>query len=128
MRIVVLKDREFLEDLKDGELKEIATTDKEINIYDELVIGGKHYIPSQISHSKEMIGVREFDPSNESERFYESDLTCPYCGYEDIDAFELSEDSGEDVCGRCGAELEYERHIEVTYTTKLLKKPKRVKI
>jgi len=48
---------------------------------------------------------------------YTDDITCPNCGYENGDSWEVSEDSGEDTCGNCGCEFEFERHIEVTYST-----------
>ena len=128
MKIVVLKDREFLDNLKDEKLKEIAVTDKEVDIYDELVIDGKHYIPVQVLHSNEIMGVREFVPLSGCEKKYEMYLTCPYCGYKDVDAFELLDDNGLEECARCGAEFEYEREIEITYSTKLIKNPKRVEI
>lgn len=53
----------------------------------------------------------------ESATSYESDLICPYCGYKEIDSWEVSGDDGENTCGRCDSEYSYTRDVEVTYTT-----------
>ena len=48
---------------------------------------------------------------------YTSQMVCPHCGYEDYDSWELSNDSGGTDCASCGKQFNYERQIEVTYTT-----------
>lgn len=45
-----------------------------------------------------------------------ANITCPHCGYVDIDSWEQP-DSGEDVCGACGEEFHFERDVCVSYTT-----------
>lgn len=57
---------------------------------------------------------KEFDTD------FTDELTCPHCGYEDSDCWELSENDGEICCDSCGEEFYYNRHIEVTYTTRKL--------
>lgn len=42
---------------------------------------------------------------------------CPYCGYEQCDAWEIPDASGEEECQRCGRRFRYERHEHVTWTT-----------
>lgn len=54
--------------------------------------------------------MSEIDHTNTSE------VICPYCGDEFEDAWEWSSNSGEHECD-CGNTFEYEREVEVTYST-----------
>lgn len=47
------------------------------------------------------------------------ETVCPYCGYVNRDSWEL-DDNGEQWCGGCEREFRYERHVDVTYSTKRL--------
>jgi len=47
---------------------------------------------------------------------YKNNITCPLCGYEDKDSWELSKNDSEVECGNCGAILGYSRYVEVTYS------------
>ena len=42
-------------------------------------------------------------------------LRCPYCGYENQDSFELSDEDDEYVCPQCGSTLKYHREIKISY-------------
>lgn len=55
--------------------------------------------------------ISEFD--GDTDCTYE--VTCPYCGYEFSDSWEMSE--GERECPDCENTFEIERHVEVTYAT-----------
>ena len=44
-----------------------------------------------------------------------NEVTCPHCGYEFSDSWEMSE--GEHECPDCDNTFEIERHVEVTYAT-----------
>jgi len=48
---------------------------------------------------------------------YEKQIKCPYCGWEDRDSWEFTEDSGTHSCENCEREFNVERDIEVTYST-----------
>lgn len=48
---------------------------------------------------------------------YNEYTKCPYCNYEDVDCFELSDNEGITECPNCGREYEYVRNIEVNYST-----------
>jgi hypothetical protein len=48
---------------------------------------------------------------------YTDEIVCPYCGSEQGDSWELSDDSGDLECGNCDKEFTYERDITVNYTT-----------
>jgi ribosomal protein S27AE len=69
-------------------------------------------------------GVRKieinFDPEDES---YTNNLTCPYCGFEDADSWELSDGEDEHECGRCGATMSFERIVSVEYSSSAVRPP-----
>lgn len=49
------------------------------------------------------------DPPNKGDVEYENHLTCPYCG-------------------KCGSEIEYSREVEVTYSTRPVKRNNPIKL
>lgn len=44
-------------------------------------------------------------------------VTCPYCGYEDNDSWEIHHNEGDLDCGMCGEKFHFEREVTVTYST-----------
>jgi DNA-directed RNA polymerase subunit RPC12/RpoP len=48
---------------------------------------------------------------------YTDKITCPYCGYEDIDSWEFAENNGNYTCSDCGKDFFVERDVEVTYSS-----------
>lgn len=54
--------------------------------------------------------------SKEIDHEFTDEIVCPYCGYEDVDSWEYSDD-GVAECPDCDREFEYLRNIRVTYTT-----------
>ena len=48
---------------------------------------------------------------------FTKEITCPYCGYEHGDSYEISDDIGDKQCLNCDKTFSYERHVEVTYST-----------
>jgi DNA-directed RNA polymerase subunit RPC12/RpoP len=48
-------------------------------------------------------------------------IACPYCGYEDRDSWEFSDEDGEWDCRSCGATMLVSRHVSVSYSTQKLK-------
>lgn len=51
------------------------------------------------------------------------EITCPVCGAEESDSWEASEYDDNRECESCGAIFAYERHIEVSYQSKLVEYP-----
>lgn len=68
--------------------------------------------------------VEEFKMSDDfdDECFREDYIKCPVCGWENLDSFECADYDENYICGKCGSVLSYGREVEVTYTTKLVKK------
>ena len=99
-----------------------------IDIGEVIKIGVNYYTVGILDSKNGYAGVHkvQYSPNPEG-RMFEDSLVCPYCGYEDSDAFELSDDDGTVECGRCGAEIHYTRNIEVTYSTDPVKPPKVLK-
>lgn len=54
---------------------------------------------------------------------YEDAWTCPLCGYEDYESYELADSSDDYKCPVCRATTEYEVEHIAKYTVKLIKAP-----
>ena len=52
----------------------------------------------------------------EADAQYTREITCPWCGHEDSDSWEASDD-GEQDCGMCHKPFTYERDVDVTYVS-----------
>lgn len=125
-KICLLKSGEFLQ--SEGERNVIKEINYVPDVSSNLEINGETYHVVSTYGSAGMIGVRPFKYNEEIEDdLDEDDLTCPYCGYQDFDAFELP-DEGETSCGRCGSEMEYERVVEIRYTSTPKKKKEAIKV
>lgn len=59
--------------------------------------------------------VLEFDHNMTAE------IICPHCGYEHGDSWELHGEDGVQECVSCKKEFEWERFVEVTYSTEKTK-------
>ena len=94
------------------------------DLYEVFSFNGKWYVLGIVAASKEYAGVhqlKKFD-INATESLYESEVTCPICGYVDKNSWEA--DDGDDYqCGQCGAILEVEKIVEVTYSATVSKLP-----
>ena len=93
-----------------------------------MLIDGKTYRWCALSTKNKIVGVEEITLDLEPEDEEYGDFKCPYCGEIDDDAWERSDDSGTVECDTCGSEIEYERHVEVTYTVMPVKVAKIIKI
>ena len=101
----------------------LGEIDASPDLYEVFSFNGKWYVPGIVAASKEYAGVhqlKKFD-INETESLYESEVTCPICGYVDRNSWEI--DDGDYQCGQCGAILEVERNVEVTYSATVSKLP-----
>lgn len=59
---------------------------------------------------------------------YEDNITCPFCGYVDRDSWEVDfggmEGEEKLECGECQKEFVVTKHIEVTYSSQIIKEGK----
>ena len=63
------------------------------------------------------IDMDDIKKPEEIDNEYTDEIVCPYCGREESDSWEYSDDDGQAACGYCGAEFLYERHTSVHYST-----------
>lgn len=114
---------------KNKEAKVIKVVDCDLAISTNIMLDGKVYHVCAKYPQNNLIGVREIQLESTPEDVeYESHLTCPYCGGKNYDAFELSEDNDTINCGKCGSEIEYSREVEVTYSTRPVKRNNPIKL
>lgn len=105
------------------EVYKTLSVDDDIDLWDRAInLEGKFYSICRSQGNKYQI--RELKQFNleENENWNKSEITCPICGYEFSDSWEYGSDCGEDECGGCGATLEWNREVEVSYATEV-KKP-----
>jgi len=102
----------------------IFETKEDIDIGSAIKINGKTYSICSVRCDGSYAIVKEFEFTNsENDECFEEDyIKCPVCGYEDIDSFECCDSDDNYECSVCGSILSYERVIDVTYTTKVVKK------
>ncbi|MGL4982144.1 MAG: hypothetical protein ACRC4W_04740 [Treponemataceae bacterium] len=54
---------------------------------------------------------------NKKNERYESDLTCPFCGFVEEDSWECNDSYDTYDCPRCGEEFYWERIVIVYYSS-----------
>lgn len=52
---------------------------------------------------------------------YTKEITCPNCGYEYGDSWEMPDFSDDETCPECECNFTFEREVEVTYSTTINK-------
>ena len=73
--------------------------------------------------SKGLVCIKYMDViPEESEVFCANHITCPHCGSENADSWEASDSEDEHECGTCGSVFSYVRHVEVTYSSKIVER------
>lgn len=106
----------------------IGEIDVKLNISEIVQIGNDYFAPGVLRYDNNTAGVRKIEIDFEPEdKNYESNLKCPYCGYEDNDSCELSDDDEEHECSSCGATMSFERVVTVDYSSSPVKPPTVVK-
>lgn len=80
------------------------------------------------SHEKICPDCHEIEKRVEKERERQSyidgeepwgtdEIVCPWCGYEQLDSWEMPDSDDECECNECGKLFAYERDIQVTYSS-----------
>ena len=96
----------------------IGEVDINVSINEVIKIDENYYAPGVVNPSKNSAGVTKIELDlNPDSKDYTNNLTCPYCGNEDIDSWELSDNEDEHKCGRCRAIISYQRVVTVVYNS-----------
>jgi|GEM_PF-4571087 len=100
--------------------KEIDT-ESDIVAGEILKIGERFYVVSATKITDELFLRKEGHFNlNKLSTDDERNITCPICGFVDVDSWEFEEDS-EYVCPHCGAKLSVERNY--SYDTTVVQRP-----
>lgn len=127
---------------EDDGIKPLIETDKGIDISEPIIINNIAYSLGSIrfeSMSKgglpiwgiaDKLDIQDVFVKNEEpeEQQFTSNIVCPYCGYENQDSWECSDDEDEEICGNCGSTFSYERIVTVEYTSYPVKKAECVRL
>ena len=83
---------------------------------------GRYYTIRCWNIKEQYMVVRAIDVDETAEEkvteYDEETVRCPVCGFEVMDAWEL-DDYGEYECPDCGATIEFERNVTITYSNTL---------
>ncbi|MGG1673301.1 hypothetical protein ACIFOE_22220 [Paenibacillus sp. NRS-1783] len=93
-----------------------------------LQIDEKTYRWCAISPANKVLSVKQIAINHDPEEEEFGEFKCPYCGSVDEGACERRDDEGTVQCETCGSEIEYERHVEISYTVYPVKMASIVKI
>ena len=107
----------------DKQASYIGETDQKIDIGELVKFNNKYYNCCMRDLKENSLYVRFLDyylPRNEDD-YCEDNLRCPFCGHEEIDSFELSDEDDEYICPQCGSTLKYHREIRVSYDVEVVK-------
>lgn len=105
---------------EDVELFEVDKSD----IFDVYKFRGEYYSVCMVDFAMNLAVARKVNMSEKGvSREYTSNLTCPYCGYENLDSWEMADSDTESQCGVCGSVFSYDREIEVTYSSHPVEPP-----
>ncbi len=96
------------------------------NASDDLKFGdpfsykGKYYHHCCHRIKEKLFIVREFKINmnqEPKEKRFKGNITCPYCKHEINDSWEMPDTGEKEECGNCGSKFDYEREVEVTYSS-----------
>ena len=122
-----MKDFNFSEDCL---LFEDKIDKNDIDLYTIVKRNDETFAIGSISILENRCGVHkiDFNIDNEEETL-ENNIKCPVCGYEDLDSWEMSDEFDNSYrCGRCGAILQVQKNISVTYDSYVKQLPKVIEL
>lgn len=108
----------------------IGETDQQLDFESMLKFDNKYYRCSMQDLKEDSLYVRFVDyylPRNDDD-FCDDNLRCPFCGYEELDSFELSDEDDEYICPQCGSKLKYRREIKVSYDVEVIEEKEPVEV
>ena len=94
-------------------------TEKDLDIGMPFKFEGVCYSGACKMPKDKIIIVHEFSPAEDKveEAYGERNITCPYCGDENVDSWEMGSDDGEEECQTCGSTFSWQREVSVTYNS-----------
>lgn len=109
-------------ELKHNEKTYLGETDQEIEFGTLLKIDNKYYRCCMQDLKRSSLFVEFVDHwiPRDDEDYSDDYLRCPFCGYENQDSFELSDEDDEYECPQCGSKLKYHREIKVSYDVEVV--------
>lgn len=109
----------------------IGETDQKIDVGGLVKFNNKYYNCCRANLKENSLYVRFLDSylPRMDDDYCDDNLRCPFCGYEERDSFELSDEDDEYICPQCGSTLKYHREIRVSYDVEVVeeKEPLEVK-
>ena len=108
----------------------IGETDQQLDFESMLKFDNEYYRCSMQDLKEDSLYVRFVDyylPRNDDD-FCDDNLRCPFCGYEELDSFELSDEDDEYICPQCGSKLKYRREIKVSYDVEVIEEKEPVEV
>ena len=108
----------------------IGETDQKIDVGGLVKFNGRYYNCCSVNLKENSLYVRFLDyclPRSD-EDFSDDYLRCPFCGYENKDSFELSDEDDEYICPQCGSTLKYHREIRVSYDVEVVEEKEPLEI
>jgi hypothetical protein len=97
-----------------------------------MFINGKFYsVSCRAEDNCEIVELDyfKFDADEEDlDNFGEDEITCPVCGSKQSDSWEYSCDSDNHICEDCGSEYEWERVVDVTYSSQAINIGKHIEL
>lgn len=130
MKIYDLKSKSAFDfDESDEKSSYIGETNQYIDFETLLNINGTLFRCCSLDAERDRLYVRKLNRAlpKDSET-YEDNLVCPYCGYEELDSFELMDDDDEYICPQCGSKLKYHREIEIHYDCEVVEEKEPIEV
>lgn len=103
----------------------LGEIDSSPNLYEVFKLNGKWYTLGTVAANREYGAAHELKKFDleETETNYENEITCPICGYVDRNSWEKDDREEEYQCGQCGAILDVERDVQITYSATVKELP-----
>ena len=108
----------------------IGETDQEIQLGAFVKLNNRYYRCCMLDLSNDSSYVQfvnDYIPRDD-DTYTNNYLTCPYCGYEDENSFELPDEDDEYECPQCKSILKYNRQITVSYDVQVVKEKEPIEV
>lgn len=108
----------------------IGETDQQLDFESMLKFDNKYYRCSIQELENNSLYVRFVDywiPRCDDD-YSDDNLRCPFCGYEERDSFELSDEDDEYICPQCGSTLKYNRVVKMSYDIEVVEEKEPLEI